>query len=324
MSSTAAGLIFISVLAAALVLVHRPLGDYMYRVYTSDRDTRAETAVYRVIGVNPKADQRWSTYLRAVLAFSLLGILFLYAFLRLQNHLPYNLGFPGMEQSQAFNTAASFVTNTNWQSYSGESTLGYLVQMAGLAVQNFVSAAVGMSVVVALIRGFSRTGTDRLGNFWVDLSRGTLRILLPLAFVFAIVLIAGGVIQNFHAFETVTTVANGQQTLPGGAVASQEVIKELGTNGGGYFNANSAHPFENPTAWTNLLQVFLLLVIPFTLPRTFGKLVGDKRQGYAILAAMALVWVVSLGAMTAFEMNHDGSALNAAGAAMEGKESRFG
>src|SRR6476620_4262541 len=198
MSSTAAGLIFISVLAAPLVLVHRPLGDYMYRVYTSDRDTRAESAVYRVIGVNPKADQRWSTYLRAVLAFSLLGVLFLYAFLRLQNHLPYNLGFPGMEQSQAFNTAASFVTNTNWQSYSGESTLGYLVQMMGLAVQNFVSAAVGMSVVVALIRGFARKGTLNVGNFWVDMTRTCVRILLPMAAVAALVLVVGGAIQNFH------------------------------------------------------------------------------------------------------------------------------
>ncbi len=255
----------------------------MYRVYTSDHSTRVERRLYRVMGVDPSADQRWSTYLRSVLAFSLVGVLFLYAFLRLQHHLLFSLGFPGMEQSQAFNTAASFVTNTNWQSYSGESAVGYLVQMAGLAVQNFVSAAVGMSVVIALIRGFTRKATLNVGNFWVDLTRTCLRILLPLAVVAAIVLVVGGAIQNFHDTRTINTLVGAKQSITGGPVASQEAIKELGTNGGGFYNANSAHPFENPTGWTNWFEIFLLLVIPFSLPRTFGRMVGNASQGVVIV-----------------------------------------
>jgi K+-transporting ATPase ATPase A chain len=202
--------------------------------------------------------------------------------------------------------------------------MGHLVQMGGLAVQNFVSASVGIAVAVALIRGFTRSKTDRLGNFWVDLTRGCLRLLLPLSFVFGILLIVGGVIQNFHGDNTISTLAGGHQTITGGPVASQEAIKELGTNGGGYYNANSSHPFENPTAWTNLLEIFLLLAIPFSLPRTFGKLVGDKRQGYAILAAMVVIWAGALCAMTAAEAAHHGTVPNAVGAAMEGKETRFG
>ena len=192
-----------------------------------------------------------------------------------------------MPRSQSFNTAASFITNTNWQSYSGESALGYTVQMAGLAVQNFASAAVGIAVAIALVRGFARSRTDQLGNFWVDLVRTCIRILLPISILVAIVFIAGGAIQNFHALHTVHTIAGGTQTITGGPVASQEAIKQLGTNGGGFFNANSAHPFENPTAWTNWLQIYLLLVIGFALPRTFGRMVGDKRQGLAIVAVMA-------------------------------------
>jgi K+-transporting ATPase ATPase A chain len=324
MSDSLAGFLQVSLLVALLAIVHVPLGDYMARVYSAVRHGRVERGLYRVMGVDPDADQRWTTYLRSVLAFSLVGLLFLYAFQRVQQHLLLSLGFPAVKADQAWNTAASFLTNTNWQSYSGESTMGYLVQMSGLAVQNFVSAAVGMAVAIALVRGFVRAKTDRLGNFWVDLTRGCLRILLPLSFVVAIVLIAGGVIQNFHGYETLTTLANGHQTMVGGPVASQEAIKELGTNGGGFFNANSAHPFENPTAWTNLLEIFLLLAIPFSLPRTFGKLVGDKRQGYAIVATMAVIWVVSLVALSHFEMAHQGAAPMAAGAAMEGKEARFG
>jgi K+-transporting ATPase ATPase A chain len=324
MSPSWAGFLQVALLVALLAAVHVPFGDYMARVFVAERHSRVERGMYRVMGVDLAADQTWGTYLRSVLAFSFVGVLFLFAFQRLQQHLVLNLGFPAVEPDQAWNTAASFVTNTNWQSYSGESTMGYLVQMAGLAVQNFVSAAVGLAVVVALIRGFTRSRTDRLGNFWVDLSRGTFRILLPLAFVFAVVLLAGGVIQNLDDVQVVTTLADGTQSIPGGAVASQEAIKELGTNGGGYFNANSAHPFENPTAWTNLLEVFLLLVIPFSLPRTFGRLVGDVRQGYAVVAAMVIIWVGSLAAMTAFEMQGDGAALQSAGAAMEGKETRFG
>jgi potassium-transporting ATPase potassium-binding subunit len=324
MSDTTAGILQAGLLVVLLAAVHVPLGDYMARVYASTRHYRVERGIYRVMGVDPDADQRWSTYLRSVLAFSLVGLLFLYAFQRVQQHLWLSLGFPGVKPDQAWNTAVSFLTNTNWQSYSGESTMGYLVQMAGLAVQNFVSAAVGIAVAVALIRGFARSRTDRLGNFWVDLTRGCLRILLPLSFVFAIVLVVGGVIQNLHAYDTVTTLAGGHQTLVGGPVASQEAIKEIGTNGGGFYNANSAHPFENPTRWTNLLEIFLLLMIPFSLPRTFGRLVGDVRQGYAILAAMVAVWVVSMAAVTTFETLHHGTAPQLAGAAMEGKETRYG
>jgi K+-transporting ATPase ATPase A chain len=324
MSATWAAALQTSLLVALLVAIHAPLGDYMARTFSSTRHLRAERGLYRVMGVDPDADQKWSTYLRSVLAFSLVGVLLLYGLQRLQHQLWLSLGFDPVAPDQAWNTAASFVTNTNWQSYSGESTMGYLVQMSGLAVQNFVSAAVGLSIVVALIRGFTRSRTDRIGNFWVDLTRSSLRILLPLSFVFAIVLIAGGVIQNFSGFQTLTTLADGQQTLTGGPVASQEAIKLIGTNGGGFYNANSSHPFENPNPWTNLVEIFLLLAIPFSLPRTFGRLVGDKRQGYAIVAVMAVVWVASLAAMTALELQHQGAALQEAGAAMEGKETRFG
>jgi K+-transporting ATPase ATPase A chain len=212
-----------------------------------------------------------------------------------------------MSQSQAFNTASSFVTNTNWQSYSGENALGYIVQMAGLVVQNFASAAVGIAVAIALVRGFTRNRTDRLGNFWVDLTRICLRILLPISIVFAIVFVGAGMIQNFHDYQTISTIAHGSQTLPGGPFASQEVIKELGTNGGGTFNANSAHPFENPTVWTNWLEIFLLLCISFSLPRTFGKMVGDKRQGRAIVAVMAALAILSVVLMISVQSMHHGT-----------------
>ena len=324
MSDLTAGVLQVLAVVVLVAVVHVPLGNYMARVYTSERDGRVERVLYRLMGVDPRADQKWSTYLRSLLAFSLVGLLFLYAFQRLQQHLLLSLGFPAVKADQAWNTAASFLTNTNWQSYSGENTMGHLVQMAGLAVQNFASAAVGLAVAVALVRGFARSKTDRLGNFWVDLCRGSFRILLPLAFVLAVLFMLGGVVQNFHGYQTITTLAGGHQTITGGPVASQEAIKQLGTNGGGFYNANSAHPFENPTTWTNLLQIFALLAIPFSLPRTFGKMIGDKRQGYAILAAMAVIWVVSVFALTAFEMQHAGAAPTAAGAAMEGKETRFG
>jgi K+-transporting ATPase ATPase A chain len=312
-------------LVLALAVTHRPLGDYMARVFTSSRHLSVERVLYRVMGVHEDFEQKWSTYLRSVLAFSVVSVLLLYTFQRVQNHLILSLGFPPVKADQAFNTAASFATNTNWQSYSGESTMGYLVQMAGLAVQNFVSASVGIAVVIALIRGFSRAQTARVGNFWVDLTRGTVRLLLPIAFVFAVVLVAGGVIQNFHAANDVTTVAGGHQSITGGPVASQEAIKELGTNGGGFYNANSAHPFENPNPVTNWLEIYLLLVIAFSLPRTFGTMVGDHRQGYAIVAVMAIVWTASVAGLTALEASHSGSpAAAAAHGAFEGKEVRFG
>ncbi|MFE2445891.1 potassium-transporting ATPase subunit KdpA [Streptomyces melanosporofaciens] len=325
MSGTLAGWLQVLALVAALALSYRPLGDYIARVLTAPRHLRAERLVHRLAGVDGDADQGWSAYLRGVLAFSAVSVLFLYGFLRLQNHLLLSLGRPPMPPAQSFNTAASFVTNTNWQSYSGEAALGHLVQMAGLAVQNFVSAAVGIAVVAALIRGFTRKETDRVGNFWVDLTRIVLRVLLPLAFVFAIVLAAGGVIQNFHGAESIPAIAGGHQSVTGGPVASQEVIKELGTNGGGFYNANSAHPFENPNAFTNWLEIYLLLVISAALPRTFGRMTGDNRQGYAIVAVMALIWAVSVAVVTVTELHSVSSqAGHAAGGMTEGKEQRFG
>ncbi|MFF5625073.1 potassium-transporting ATPase subunit KdpA [Microbacterium sp. LWH10-1.2] len=307
-----------------LVLLYRPLGDYMAHVFSTPKDLRVERGIYRLIGVDSSSEQTWRAYLRGVLAFSVVGLLLVYGLQRLQAFLPESLGLPAVPEGLAFNTAASFVANTNWQSYSPETTMGYTVQLAGLAVQNFVSAAVGIAVAVALVRGFARRGSTTIGNFWVDLIRGLGRILLPIALIGAVALIAGGVIQNFAGFTDVTMVSGGAQTIPGGPVASQEAIKLLGTNGGGFFNANSAHPFENPTGWTNLLEILLILAIPFALPRTFGRLVGDDRQGYAIAAVMGTIFLVSTFALSALELAGRGSAPELAGAAMEGKEQRFG
>jgi K+-transporting ATPase ATPase A chain len=323
-NDTLSGLLQIATVVLVLVVAHRPLGDHMARTFTSTRDLAAERLLYRVIGVDSSSEQTWRAYLRGVLAFSLVGMLLLYLLQRTQALLPASLGLPAVPPDLAFNTAVSFVTNTNWQSYSPELTLGYAVQLAGLAVQNFVSAAVGIAVAVALIRGLSRARSGTLGNFWVDLTRSVTRILLPLAVVAAFVLLAGGVVQTFAAPETVTTLTGGSAVLPGGPVASQEAIKLLGTNGGGFFNVNSAHPFENPTAWTNLFQVVLMLVIPFSLPRTFGRMVGSSRQGTAISAVMATIAAVSLTAMTWAELRGVGTAPQLAGGAMEGKEVRFG
>ena len=324
MGTNTAGVIFLGSLIVALLLVHRPLGDYMARVVSTPKHLRAEKVVYRIGGVDPQADQTAGAYLRSVLAFSAVSVLFLYAFLRFQQNFGKPFAVPQMPADQAFNTAVSFVTNTNWQSYSGESALGYVVQMAGLAVQNFTSAAVGIAVAIALVRGFARTRTDRLGNFWVDLTRICLRVLLPLSIVFAIVFIAAGMIQNFSDYHTVTTLTGGSQTITGGPVASQEAIKEIGTNGGGFYNANSAHPFENPTTWTNWLEIFLLLCIPFSLPRTFGVLVKDKRQGRAIALVMAGLAVLSVVLMLVFQGMHHGTVPTAVGASTEGTETRFG
>lgn len=327
MSTTTAGIVFLVVLVAAVAVVHMPFGDYMFRVYTSDKDSSAERAIYRLIGVDARSEQTWGAYARSVLAFSSISILFLFVLQLVQGKLPLHLHDPAtnLTPALAWNTAVSFVTNTNWQAYSGESTQGHLVQMAGLAVQNFVSAAVGMAVAVALVRGFARTRTGELGNFWVDLVRGTLRILLPIAVVGAILLIAGGAIQNFHLYDqVVTTVSGMRQTIPGGPVASQEVIKELGTNGGGFYNANSAHPFENPTGWTNWLEIFLIVVIGFSLPRTFGRMVGNTKQGYAIAAVMATLYMISTTLLLWFQLQHHGTVPTAVGSAMEGVEQRFG
>jgi K+-transporting ATPase ATPase A chain len=324
MGSSAAGVVFIASLVLALAASYRPLGDYMARVYESDRHLRVERGIYRIAGVNPDVDQTWGAYLRSMLAFSAISVLVLYLLLRMQAHLPFSLGFGGMHASQAFNTAASFVTNTNWQSYSGESALGYTAQMTGLAVQNFVSAAVGIAIAVAVIRGFARSRTDRLGNFWVDMIRTCVRILLPLSVIAAIVLIAGGVIENFHTLHPITTIAGNKQSITGGPVASQEAIKEIGTNGGGFYNANSSHPFENPTAWTNWFQIYLLLVIAFSLPRTFGRMVGDKRQGLAIAAVMGVLFIGSVASMNVVQDIHHGTVPTSVGAGTEGTEQRFG
>ncbi|MFE0925165.1 potassium-transporting ATPase subunit KdpA [Streptomyces mutabilis] len=324
MGPVTAGVLQVLALVGALAIVHVPLGDHMARVYSSSRHLRVEKWIYKGIGANPDAEMRWTAYLRGVLAFSFAGVLFLYLLQRVQGILPGSLGFDPVEPAQAFNTAASFVANTNWQSYYGEQTMGHVVQTAGLAVQNFVSAAVGMAVAVALVRGFARARTGELGNFWSDLVRGVTRVLLPLAVVGALVLVACGVIQNFSGIHEVGQFMGGSQQWNGGAVASQEAIKELGTNGGGYFNANSAHPFENPTPFTNLFEIFLILLIPVSLTRTFGVMVGSVRQGYAILAAMATIWVGFVALMMWTEFAHHEGALRIAGGAMEGKELRFG
>ncbi|KFG01916.1 potassium-transporting ATPase subunit A [Streptomyces scabiei] len=324
MGPVLAGVLQLLALIAALALAYVPLGTYMAKVYSSDRHWRVEKWIYKGIGANPDTEMRWPAYLRGVLAFSAVGVLFLYLLQRLQGVLPGSLGFSSIDADQAFNTAASFVTNTNWQSYYGEQAMGHVVQVGGLAVQNFVSAAVGMAVAVALVRGFARSRSGELGNFWSDMVRGVTRVLLPLAFVAAIVLVACGAIQNFSGIHEVGQFMGGSQQWNGGAVASTEAIKEVGTNGGGVFNANSAHPFENPTPFTNLFEIFLLLVIPFALTRTFGVMVGSVKQGYAILATMATIWLGFTALMMWTEFAHHGPALDIAGGAMEGKENRFG
>ncbi|MFJ8612386.1 potassium-transporting ATPase subunit KdpA [Streptomyces sp. NPDC093675] len=324
MGPVLAGVLQLLALIAALALCYVPLGNYMAKVYTSDKHWRVEKWIYKGIGANPDTEMRWPAYLRGVLAFSAAGVLFLYLLQRLQGVLPGSLGFQAIDPDQAFNTAVSFVTNTNWQSYYGEQAMGHVVQTAGLAVQNFVSAAVGIAVAVALVRGFARSRTGDLGNFWADLVRGTIRILVPLAAVAAIVLVALGAIQNFSGIHEVGQFMGGSQQWNGGAVASQEAIKELGTNGGGYFNANSAHPFENPSPFSNLLEIFLILLIPFALTRTFGVMVGSVKQGYAILATMGTIWVGFVALMMWTEFAHHGPAFQIAGGAMEGKEVRFG
>ncbi|WP_327122193.1 potassium-transporting ATPase subunit KdpA [Streptomyces sp. NBC_01341] len=324
MSPVLAGVLQVLALVFALGLAYRPLGDYMAGVYSSPTHLRVEKWIYKAIGANPNTQMRWPAYLRGVLAFSAVSVLFLYLLQRLQGSLPGSLGFSSIDPDQAFNTAASFAANTNWQSYYGEQAMGHVVQTGGLAVQNFVSAAVGIAVAVALVRGFARSRTGELGNFWSDLVRGTVRILIPISVIGALVLVATGVIQNFSGIHEVGQFMGGTQEWNGGAVASQEAIKELGTNGGGYFNANSAHPFENPNGLSNLFEIFLILVIPFALTRTFGRMVGSLKQGYAILAAMGVIWLGFTALMMWTEFAHRGPAFDIAGGATEGKETRFG
>jgi potassium-transporting ATPase potassium-binding subunit len=323
-NSTAAGWLQLGLLVVALAACYVPLGNYIARIFSTDKHLRVERGIYKLIGVDSQADQRWSSYLRSMLAFSVVSVLLLYGLERLQHYLLFSLGLPNVPPALAWNTAASFVTNTNWQNYSGESTMGYIVQMGGLAVQNFLSAAVGLVVAIALIRGFTRSKTDRLGNFWVDMTRAVIRMLLPLSIIGALILVAAGVIDNFHANQVVSTLAHGHQTITGGPVASQEVIKEMGNNGGGFYNASSGHPFENSNPFTNWFEIFLLLLIPFALPRTFGKMVKDNRQGYALVAVMVILWLAAVGGITFFEAQHAGLAPQLAHAAMEGKNTTFG
>jgi K+-transporting ATPase ATPase A chain len=323
MSSTWAGLAQVVLLLIVLALVYKPLGDYMARVFSSAKHWRLEKAVYKVVRVDPDSEQHWKTYASGVLGFSFVSVVLLYLLQRLQPLLPFNFGRV-VEPGVAFNTAVSFVTNTNWQSYYPEATMGHFVQMAGLTVQNFLSAGVGLAVAIALIRGFIRSKTDRLGNFWVDLTRGTFRILLPLSFLFAIVLIGLGVVQSLNSGVDVTNMDGSASHLALAPAASQEAIKELGTNGGGIFNANSAHPFENPSSWSNLVEIFLLLVIPVCLTRTFGVMVGNKRQGTVLLSVMGVLWTGMLAVIWWAEAHPNGPAALLAGASMEGKETRFG
>lgn len=300
----------IAFLAAVLLLV-KPLGGYMGRVYEGNAGWAREGWLYRLCGVDPNASMTWRTYAGAFLLFNLAGTLLVYLLLRVQQMLPGNpQGFGAVDAHTAFNIAVSFATNTNWQNYGGETTLSYLTQMVGLTVQNFVSAASGMAVLAALARGLSSRNTDRIGNFWVDMVRSTVCILLPLSLVLALLLVSQGVVQNLNAY---AAVDGSTQVLPMGPAASQIAIKQLGTNGGGFFNVNSAHPFENPTALSNFLQMVSILLIPAALCYTFGHMVGDKRQGRALLAAMVLLFVpLMLVAVYAEQGN------------MEGKEARFG
>jgi K+-transporting ATPase ATPase A chain len=350
--------ISLAILIVALLVCIGPLGRYMARVYgdgpaPGDRVFGpVERLVYRLLRVDARREHRWNVYALALLAFSFVSVIALYLFQRVQTWLPLSNGLGNVVPKMAFNTAVSFVTNTNWQSYSGESTMGHLVQMSGLAVQNFVSAAVGMCIAAALIRGLARRTGRTLGNFWVDLTRTTVRILLPISFVIAIALAAQGVVQNFHSSTTVHTVDQSvqvqsadaagkpvtqpvtEQKLPGGPVASQEAIKDLGTNGGGFYNANSAHPYESPTGFTNILEIFALLVIGFAFPITYGEMVGSKRQGRTVLAVMGILWLSTSLMAGLFEQSGNvelsrrgvdqSQSADQGGGNMESKEVRFG
>jgi K+-transporting ATPase ATPase A chain len=337
------GVLQIAVFFGILLLLTKPLGLFMARLFQGERTflhpvlRPVERLVYKLCGIREDAEQRWTQYAGGILSFSVFAFLFVFVIQRLQGFLPFNpQGFTGklVTPDLAFNTAISFVTNTNWQAYSGESTLSYFVQMAALTVQNFVSAGVGIAAAVALIRGFARHQTDKVGNFWVDLTRGTLYLLLPISLAAALFLCSQGAIQNFRPYTSVKTVEGATQTIAQGPVASQEAIKLLGTNGGGFFNANSAHPYENPTPLTNFLQVFLIFMIPAGLTYTFGRMVGDTRQGWAIFGAMSALFLVGVFVCYGFEQAgnpiltklglESAPTASQAGGNMEGKETRFG
>ena len=338
---TVANWIQVISLIVALLIGTRLLGPYLAAVFGGGQAPGdrffgpIERFVYRLSGVNPKREQRWNIYALSLLAFSAISVIGLYVLQRVQQWLPLNpTGALNVPQALSWNTATSFVTNTNWQNYSGESTMSHLTQMAGLTVQNFVSAAVGLAVVVALIRGLTRRRRGTIGNFWVDMTRATLRVLMPMAIVLAVVFMSQGVVQNFHGFTNATTVEGANQAIPGGPIASQEAIKELGTNGGGPLNANSSHPFENPNGFTNWLEIFGLLIIPFSLTYAYGRLVGDQKQGWVVFAAMFALWISAAGLAMWWETDGNPN-LTAVGASQqvtsdqsggnfEGKEIRFG
>jgi K+-transporting ATPase ATPase A chain len=340
---TSNGILQILVFFGLVLAATKPVGLFMSRLFQGKWTflhpvlRPVERLVYRSCGVKEDAEQRWTQYAVSVLAFSVFAFLFPYALMRLQGLLPLNpqgFGAAQVSPDQAFNTAVSFMTNTNWQWYSGEATMSYLVQMAGLAVQNFLSAAVGIAAAIALIRGFARHETDTIGNFWVDLTRTTLYVLIPISLVSALVLVAQGAIQNFHPYAVVKTLEGATQTIAQGPVASQEAIKQLGTNGGGFFNANSGHPFESPTAFTNLVAMFLIFVLGAGLTYTFGDMVKDTRQGWALFWAMAVMFL--MGVFVAYPSEQAGNPMLAklgvesaatgaqSGGNMEGKETRFG
>jgi K+-transporting ATPase ATPase A chain len=347
---TAFGILHIVVYFVLVLLITKPLGAFMASVFEGRRTflhpllRPLERLIYRLAGVREDSEQRWTQYAASVIAFTVASFLFVYVIQRLQGIFPFNpmhfgtrgapAGATAVTPDLAFNTATSFITNTNWQAYSGEMTFSYFVQMAALAVQNFASAAVGISVAIALIRGFARQEANSIGNFWVDLTRSTVYVLLPIAFIAALIFCSQGAIQNFHPYTTLKTLEGATQTIPQGPVASQEVIKMLGTNGGGFFNANSAHPFENPTPFTDLLEVLLIFMVPAGLTYTFGRMVGDTRQGWALFAAMAVMFAA--GVLVCYHYEQAGNPMLAklgietqatskqSGGNMEGKETRFG
>ena len=332
---TANGILQIALFFGVLLLTVKPLGLFMTRVFAGERTFLSpvfrpvERGLYRLFGVSEDDDMKWTTYAFAMLAFSIVGLVFTYVLLRLQGVLPFNpqhFGAKQMTPDLAFNTAASFVSNTNWQSYAPDSTVSYFSNMVALAIHNWMSAATGIAVAIALVRGFARRSSEGIGNFWVDVTRAILYILLPISFFFALFLVQQGVPQNFAEYTKATTLEGASQTIGQGPVASQEVIKMLGTNGGGFFNANSAHPYENPTPLTNLVEMLLIFLIPAALTYTFGKMVGNVRQGWALFTAMSVMFLV--GAFVCYNFEAAGNpqvhALGVPGGNYEGKETRFG
>jgi len=340
---TSIGVLQIAIFLGLILVCTKPLGGYMARVFEGQRTFMhpvlrwLELLTYKMIGVKEEVEQRWTQYTAALLSFSVFGFLLTYLLQRAQGFLPLNpqnFNASNVPPDLAFNTATSFVTNTNWQAYSGEATMSYFVQMAALAVQNFASAAAGMAIAVALIRGFARQEKKTIGNFWVDVTRATVYVLLPISIVAGLLYVSQGVVQNFKPYTEVTTVEGAKQIIAQGPVASQEAIKQLGTNGGGFFNANSAHPFENPTPLSNLLAMFLIFVIPGALTYTFGKMVGDTRQGWAIFAAFSVMFLI--GVFVCYHFEQAGNPIvgnlgvqtaatsGQSGGNMEGKETRFG